>query len=223
MHKFTLFTILLSVITVSIVIDIVVNGYSLSNDYVPEKNQAVEEILEKTIAPAEKTDPIEASTAATKGEETNDEVALYSLADANLVDEVLLQEIGIERGIVKEVSNDQLYLQAIELPENVKNRLKIANLFDFEKYLGTMYGLRFQNLEQTEQFYSYLKAKALAVTGASIRETNTFGDASFYFNQASKTKTAFVAVRIGSNIYGFEYPHSSHQAFKDLSAALVTN
>jgi len=217
MHKFTLFTILLSIITISIVIDIVVNGYSLSSDYVPEKEEVIVEKMQSEDKENSTVEPAETETT------TDDSVDLYSFTEIETFDEVLLKNIGIERGIVKEAPQDKLYLQAIHLPKEAKNRIKIVNLFDFEEYLGTMYALQFQDTDEAEKFYSDLKVKSLTIAGANIRETDTFGDASFYFNQIGKTKTAFSTVRIGSSVYGFEYPHKSHQIFKDLSKELSDN
>ncbi|MDP4007574.1 MAG: hypothetical protein Q8P68_00095 [Candidatus Peregrinibacteria bacterium] len=223
MHKFTLFTVLLSIITVSIVIDIVVNGYSLSNDYVPTDDGIVTETAIDEKTPIVEEDVINPMP---EGGEENDgnadeTISLFSFADKDAITADILTKIGIENGKVKQILIDKPFLQAISLPENVKNRLEIVNLFDFEEYLGTIYALHFGSLKDAEQFYSDLKAEALEIDGADVRETNTFGDLSFYLNQEGKTKTAFSTARIGSDIYGFEYPHKSHQIFKDLSSALA--
>lgn len=217
MHKFTLFTVILSIITVSVVIDMIVNGYSLSRDYVPEKVETGEVInaadLPKKIAsPSEKAMKVPA--------ESEENISLYGFIDKETITVDLLTEIGVKDGKIKAVNTTKPFLQAISLPENAKNRLKVVNLFDFEEYLGTMYALNFLNTKDAEQFYSDIKAESLKIDGIEIRETNTFGDASFYLNQQGKTKTAFATVRIGADIYGFEYPHGSHQMFKDLAAKL---
>lgn len=212
------------------VIDMIVNGYSLSKDYVPQRVETGEVInaadLPKKIAsPSEKpmkvAIPTDAKPAApVKSAESEETISLYGFVDKETITVDLLTGVGVKDGKIKAVNTDKPFLQAISLPENAKNRLKVVNLFDFEEYLGTIYALNFLNTKEAGQFYSDLKAESLKISGIEIRETNTFGDASFYLNQEGKTKTAFVTVRIGADIYGFEYPHGSHQMFKDLAEKL---
>ncbi|MBT6068990.1 hypothetical protein HOG48_04505 [Candidatus Peregrinibacteria bacterium] len=222
MHKFTVFTVILSIITISVVVDIVVNGYSISDDYIPEASEV--EVIDSSDLADRLTNGV-VEEIAVKAEEKivlEPEIEVEKTDEENTNSKItkeLLQAIGAEKGIVKN-SPEKPYLQAIELEENVKNSLEIVNLFDFEEYLGTMYELNFETKVEAEQLYSDLKTQSIAVEGASIRETDSFGEQSFYFNQEGKTKTAFVTLRIGANIYGFEYPHKSHQFFKDLGKEL---
>jgi hypothetical protein len=225
MHKFTVFTVILSIITISVVVDIVVNGYSISKDYIPEASE-VEVIDSSDLANhlADKAGEEVALEAEEKivlipEEEVVEEAGEVVINTGSTITEDLLKAVGAEKGIIKN-SPEKPYLQAVELEGNVKNSLKIVNLFDFEEYLGTIYELNFGSQTEAEQFYSDLKAQSIAVEGANIRETDSFGEQSFYFNQEGKTKTAFVTLRIGANIYGFEYPHKSHQIFKDLGKGL---
>ena len=81
MHKFTLFTILLSIITISIVIDIVVNGYSLSSDYVPEKEEVIVEKMQSEDKENSTVEPAETETT------TDDSVDLYSFTEIETFDE----------------------------------------------------------------------------------------------------------------------------------------
>ena len=239
MHKFTLFTVILSIITVSIVIDIVANGYSLSKDYIPPKDQSTSEFVDDTelkdkiVTPEERSGikiPVDKSEAtasdmptdaAATGNTTDGTVSLFSSAENDAITPELLAKVGIKDGKVKTSSADKPFLQAITFEKNIKTGLKVVNIFDFEEYLGTIYALHFGTIEDSKKFYSDLKTESLALSGADIRETNTFGDASFYLNQEGKTKTAFSVVRIGADIYGFEYPHSSHQIFKDIASQLI--
>lgn len=220
MHKFTLFTVILSIITVSVVIDMIVNGYSLSKDYVPQRVESGE-VINAADLPKKITSPSEKDAKPAKPVESKENISLYGFIDKETITVDLLTEVGVKDGKIKAVNTTKPFLQAISLPENAKNSLKVVNLFDFEEYLGTMYALNFLNTKDAEQFYSDIKAESLKIDGIEIRETNTFGDASFYLNQEGKTKTAFATVRIGADIYGFEYPHGSHQMFKDLAAKLV--
>lgn len=241
MHKFTLFTVILSIVTISIVVDIVVNGYSISQDYVPERSsevfeasdlsdlQASPEDVKNKIEEGITEEDVEEGTLAVNTEDSGETEEIVdneplgaselSFDDKEIINVALLQALGVENGAVKD-SAPKPYLQAIEFEESLKNRLKIVNLFDFEEYLGTIYALHFQTEEEAQQFYSDLKAKSIAVEGANIREADVFGDQSFYFNQEGKTKTAFSTVRLGASIYGFEYPHRSHQFFKELNEVL---
>ena len=230
MHKFTIFTVILSIITISIVVDIVINGYSISQDYVPEKQvsildssdlegKTVTELGDTEIPETTEEESIEPDAAKEADEGVN--IHPEGLTEGETtINQTLLETVGLEQGSIKNAP-EKPFLQAIELEETLKNSLKIVNLFDFEEYLGTIYELQFSSDSDARTVYSDIKAQAVTVQGAHIRETNAFGEEAFYFNQAEKTKTAFVTLRMGTHVYGFEYPHRSHQFFKDLSAAMI--
>lgn len=214
MHKFTIFTVLVSIITVAIIFDVVMNGYSVPNDFVPEPE------TEREVVTAGNLKTLKVEEVNEQPATNNSEV--YSVASMIIPTSELLKAIGIEKGEVRDAGNKQVFLQSIELDENISKNMNTVNLFDFEEYLGTIYSLGFSNVEDSEQVYSSLKVMAMEVQGSEVRETNTFGQKSFYVNQEGKTKTAFSVVKIGTNLYGFEYPHKSHQIFKNISQQFVT-
>lgn len=230
MHKFTLFTVILSIITVSIVIDIIINGYSLPENYIPtaERSETVAPSpirVATTAQPPGEAIPTQIAPAVTSPDEAIQEVLSPAIAlpfdtASDLITPAFLAELGLKQGTVRPATNKPLYLQALTLDEKMQKTLKVVNIFDFEEYLGTIYALRFETAKEAMSAYSELKTMALALPRTNIKETNTFGDASFYLNQEGKTKTAFSTARIGSHVYGLEYPHKSHQFFKNISEKL---
>ena len=60
-------------------------------------------------------------------------------------------------------------------------------------------------------------AEGLDVT---VNETNEFAQGSFYLNDVRRSEVAFLAVRVGSMIYGFSYPKEYHSQVKNLVTLL---
>ena len=117
MHKFTVFTVILSIITISVVVDIVVNGYSISDDYIPEASEV--EVIDSSDLADRLTNGV-VEEIAVKAEEKivlEPEIEVEKTDEENTNSKItkeLLQAIGAEKGIVKN-SPEKPYLQAIEL------------------------------------------------------------------------------------------------------------
>lgn len=249
MHKFTLITILLTLTIIAITIDVLFNGYKVPKDYIPEhaidavsvedirvkanEKSLKESIVTDTITIPETLSENSPSTKIiedvktisdgydTNGAETSVLKSIIEYRSENSLPTVeLLKESGLDEPVLKSPAQSDFMLQVIPLNEEWKKNIKVANLFDFERYLGTMYALQTTQDNSAKKLYSDLKALCLTLEDVTVKEVNAMGDQSFYVNQIGKSKTAFSIVRVGTYVYGLEYPHSSHTIMKSVIMTL---
>jgi hypothetical protein len=104
--------------------------------------------------------------------------------------------------------------------------ISIGDLFDVEMdktivrteetlYAKT-YVMRMGPNSNVNDVYNVLKIRADELLNTEINETNEFGVTSFYMNDARRSGTSFLIVRIDKYIYGFSYPKDFHSQIKNL-------
>jgi hypothetical protein len=70
-----------------------------------------------------------------------------------------------------------------------------------------------------DEIYRVIKTRAADGLEIEVNETNDYGMASFFMNDARRPNVAFLTVKINSLVYGFSYPKQYHPQIK----ALVSN
>ena len=83
--------------------------------------------------------------------------------------------------------------------------------------LAKGYVFKVGSLSSVNEVYEVLKVRAAQGLDSEINETNEFGDASFYMNDARRTDVAFLVFRVSGLIYGFSYPKEYHPQIKNLA------
>ncbi|QQR54917.1 hypothetical protein IPG41_07125 [Candidatus Peregrinibacteria bacterium] len=199
MQKFTVFSLLLSLVVVLATVDVLFHDY-LGEDPAVEENQTVEEIPEPLD-----TEPVE------------EEVELQEEKSPSWITGDLLTQAGFTLPVVKEALFSGLIFQIIPFSDASQSQLSQLNFFDGERYVGSFYEIVYPT--DTGSFQAYLTlreaAKALPDLG-TVNEVNMYGDASFYFNHKSKVKTVHMVALYGKRIYGFEYAQTEHEKMKKL-------
>ncbi len=190
MHKFTIFTLLFSVTIVAIIADLIFNNYlDKPLNQTPKKAETIveEEVAEPTAPPIQEEEPIESTIT------TN-----------------LLSGAGFLNSVLETVPFSGKLFQIIE-PAGVdpQNIFKI-NIFEDKDFAATTYEIPFPEAKGAKELYSYLKTQISAIPEATINESNSFGEQSFYLNIASEKKTVFLVVQLKNSVFAFEYPHKSH-------------
>lgn len=230
MHKFTLFTILLSVVVVLVVADLVINDF-WGNDFAQETDsETTAEAVVDTETPL--TDPLEDPIAFTDPEDRGDEEPTDSTNDEETPTEdtplestpseetptatpVLVDSLLLDAGFTEPSLTTQAYDGLIfgfwdtevALQDNVVFQHK---LFQGEDYLATFYEIQTDSEVALFEAYETLRSLALSSTNGEINENNAYGDASFYFNHLTKTNTVFLVFQKSSSVYAFEYPPTAH-------------
>lgn len=223
MHKFTIFTILLSVVVVFIVADLVVSDY-WGDDFASEEQLAQneessevipEEVVEPELrgdeeAPGEET-PIDETPAA---EETPiiEEVAFTTI----VTQELLLQAGFTDSQVTTELYSDLIY-GFWEVTESFSEFVVLQHkLFQGAEYVGTIYEIQTPTEVDHFEAYEVLRERATTSTSGTINENNSYGDASFYFNHTTKTNTVFLTISKNQTVYALEYATSGHAKMRAL-------
>jgi len=131
------------------------------------------------------------------------------------IDETVLTSIKIDKPSIKKIDfNGKLF---DFIPVEYKNEeVPTQNIFSGESFIGTDYEFHFKTPIDAETAYAKLKNSANTIDFVEVNENNAFGEKSFYMNNQNKQNTVFVIVKINTDIYGFQYPHSSHSIFKSI-------
>ena len=207
MQKFTIFSILISISIVLIVGDIV------SHDYLGESDAEESVNLEETFEIIDEEVDAESDDVDEEVELSSDEFSM-ELLDVNMSEEMLLKA-GFQDPILKESIFSGLVFQFITFSDQTTAFIHQWNVFEGENYIGAFYEMKYPT--DTGAFQGYLalreRATGLFEIGA-VNEVSNYGDASFYFNHLTKTKTVHVIIRKGSDIYAFEYAYVNHDIMK---------
>jgi len=213
MQKFTVFSILLSISVVLIIGDIIF--YDYLNLASPDSSS--EEVLPVPIEAQETQETIEPEAIEPEAIEEDPSVDLFedpAVLQSTLEPEIFIQA-GFLKSVLKETSFSGLIFQFIPFSDQSEAFIYQWNLFDGEKYIGSIYEIKYPT--ETDSFQGYLAARERAMGLKDLGETNevnNYGDASFYFNHKTKTKTVHLLMRSGKNLYGFEYGQAYHETMK---------
>jgi hypothetical protein len=225
MHKFTIFTILLSVIVVFVVAELVVNDY-MGDDFVAE------EVTEEVVDPEMRGDEEEVGEEAPDEEETPEEVSVEEISveeviveeepsfEALLTDEVLTSTT-ITEPVLTTAFYDGLVFGFWDTSEEFTELVVLKHkLFDGATYMGSIFEIQPGSAIDLFTAYETLRSVSEASDTGEINENNAYGDASFYFNHATKTNMVFLVVRLSDVIYSLEYSPTYHGQMRSLIEVL---
>lgn len=232
MHKFTIFTILLSVCVVLIVADLVLHDYwgedFASQDAITEQTTPDETSLDETspdeTVPDETTpDEIAITDPELYGDEEDNpsEIGTETALKPTLT-QALTADLGLTEPILETESYTGLIYGFWDLSASLNGATVLRHkLFDGTTFLGSIYEI--QAATDVDLFSLYEALRTLASTSGTgtINENNAYGEASFYFNHSVKTNTVFLTVRTQKAIYAFEYAPSAHVQMKKLISLLM--
>lgn len=212
MQKFTVFSIILSLVVVLAVADV------LSHDYLNGATTPVPVTTE--TAPVEVTEPLSTDTPLTLPA-TDSAVQLQEVSSSLTTD--VFQEAGFVSPTLKGTPFSGLVFQFLPFSDQADADVFQSNLFDGPTYVGTIYEIHYSTDTGGFQGYLTLREEASGLTDiGTVNEANNYGDASFYFNHKTKVKTVHLLIRSGSTLYGFEYAQSAHEKMKNVFDILKT-
>lgn len=224
MHKFTIFTIILSVMVIMVVADLVLN------DYMGNSQMALEEstpVVGSVVDPELRGD--EGEAVVTDDVETvviDDETENSDLVDSEFVSDVVLDEMPVPVGLITpeliasfnlleprletEIYDGLLY-GFWEMTDDFSNFTILEHkIFDGPNFMASLYEIQGENEIQAFAAYEALRQIALTSPLGDLNENNSYGDASFYFNHSTKMNTVYMIVRKGLGVYAFQYGHDVH-------------
>lgn len=244
MRKFTVFTVLLTVVVV------VVAGQILVDEYLPnfgkDVSGEISVILPDSVsveggrtffgADLEKDGEItfeddfnevpasspQEPSSRSPGEpvdfEDLSQVASYSggiVGNMSLREEQI-KSAGFVGGYIEPEDHDNLLFKTVSVDDIDDVKMEKFAIRTADRFLAKVYVFRVGISTNVRDVYQLLKFKASQGIGVQINETNEFGISSFYMNDSRRTGVAFLTVRIGSAIYSFSYPHEYHSQIKNL-------
>ncbi len=216
MQKFTVFSIILSFSLILMIGDLVFHDYlnrDGAEDVVIEEETLMEEAPATEPELSEATEPEESPVL--QSEEETIVIPETAISDS------LFTQAGFLDPILKDTIFSGLVFQFISFSDQTDAFVYQWNLFDGESYVGSIYEMVYPTETGSFQGYLALRERATALTDlGTVNEVNNYGEASFYFNHKTKTKTVHLIIRKGAKIFAFEYGQASHETMKKVFGLL---
>lgn len=232
MHKFTIFTILLSIIVIFVVAELVLNDYT-GDDFAKQDPEVKEQIADEAI-PIE--EPITVTDTEIRGDEeiipVSDEAPVATEEEsAPTFEASLTQDIATQAGALQETPMTDIIVTTSPYDGLIYGfwdtstafadlTVLTHKLFNGATYLGTIYEIQPGSAIDLFTTYETLKTIANESDTGVLNENNSYGQASFYFNHTTKTNTVFLVLRQNDMIYALEYSHSAHPFMRTLIDSL---
>lgn len=89
--------------------------------------------------------------------------------------------------------------------------------------IGTAYEFELKDQREARRLYTDIKQKATAISEIDVNETNQFGQSSFYINHRAKVNEVFTVVTVTNFVYAFAYDKELHESFKPFFGLLSEN
>lgn len=209
MHKFTIFTILLSAIVVLIVADVVLNDY-WGEDFASET--VLEEEISSNWVTTEVVNP------ESRGDDDESPVPELSIPEASsIITSELLVEAGLTTPDLITEPYDGLIYGFWDVAEAFADwTVWRHKIFVAANYVGSIYEVRTPTEVDVFEAYQTLLDLAVESESGEFNETNAYGEGSFYLNHSSKTNTVFLVLYKNGSVYAFEYSPSYHVQIRSL-------
>lgn len=203
MHKFTVFSIILSLSVLLILGDVLLHDYLNPANY-PGNN------------PVEETASSDESLFAEEEGVTLTEDKSF---DVVYLDVALREEIFFSSGFIAPVLKETLFsglvFQFIPFSDQTDALIYQVNLFEGENFIGSFTEMTYPSEIGSLQGYLTLLERAEELDDiGEVNPVDNHGDSSFYFNHKNKTKTVHYVMRSGSKVYAFEYGFAHHPLMK---------
>lgn len=247
MQKFTIFTIIFSVIVVSITTELVIQDYlqklyppagtlqanTLSDDFgvyyedetpepkTEEEAQVVEE--EPDTEPTEeelqdRTEKVKEILDRRRGVVEEDE---STSNNGSVRVRTLLPALTIEGVKLIDLDYPGKMFQIIDTATVEASNIAYGVFQTNQGTIGSMYELKFRNEIKAEEGFNIIRLQAEDFEGIETNKTDQFGESSFYVNNVVKVNDVFVIFHQDNYIYAFAYKKDFHEVFKAFFAVLV--
>jgi hypothetical protein len=244
MQKFTIFTIIFSVLIITITAELVVQDYlqklypnpealqsnalNANNfeDYLdtntdePENLKSrVEELLDSEPTDDEQEDSVSPlQELSNELNQTDSEQDLLPSAVSVRV-ETLLPALDIDSVQYAEKEYLNKLFQLIDTTKMPIDRSAYGLFTVNGTTIGSVYEYRGKTELDAEAIYSQIKADSDAYPEITVNETNQFGESSFYINHIVKVGEVFVVFQKDNYVYAFAYKKDLHDKFREFFAS----
>ncbi|MCC7197047.1 hypothetical protein IT413_02505 [Candidatus Peregrinibacteria bacterium] len=207
MSKFTLFTLFLCTMIMVVVAEMLVNDYVDTPNSVKQFQASVLQTME-VADPTGGTDS-KAKSGGTVNEKPDPNLSYLSFG--------LVQSAGFEDTALQRIPFNGILFETIDLRDFKSVDVISNNFLEHNRtQIGTMNEFHAQSRDLADEIFNYLKEKSGKLIGASVNETNTFGERSFYINFLELKDNAFLVVKQGENVYALTYKKGEHSNVQSL-------
>jgi hypothetical protein len=227
MQKFTIFTVILSVIIITIIAELVVQDY-LQKVYSPlvQTNTLGTSNFDDFIAPfadkaeedtgtQELADRIKELIPST----TNNSIEVVA---SKPFDEIikLAPALQIPNLAFEQVTYENRLFQLIDTTSLNLSGAAAADINVGSAAIGSSYELKSRTPVDAEKNFDEIRILANSFPSIDTNQTNQFGDRSFYINHLVKVGEVFLVVQQDAVIYAFSYKKEYHETFKTFFGVL---
>lgn len=145
-----------------------------------------------------------------------------SVSKSYLSDSLITNSGFTGASIEAEVYDNTLY-KNIDLADLKGIKVEKYNVTDNTNSFAKVYVISFDGTTTLEDTYNVIKLRAGQLSDVQLNETNEFGLGSFYMNDVRRSGVAFLTVKIADKIYGFSYPKQYHPQIKNLVSLLLVD
>lgn len=233
MQKFTIFTVFLAIIVLSLVLELGKEDSSKNEDlltnvlkedtYGEQEFKSDSEMLlaiehNRPSAKEEvKSEPVKEEQ---KVEEKKDEpVIVEKIVEPSFL-EALIKDVNPAFTFKTEPFSGKVF-QLLDISEVSLESATQGNLKNGEALEGVIYELKALDEVMAAEVYQLIKQKTIEYNEISVNETNKYGDGSFYINHVQKPNEVFLTIRIKNKIYAFAYSRPSHENIVKLISLLT--
>lgn len=235
-QKSTIFLIALTVVTLSVTAKIafdsqvkngwanVLQGQDQSEIVVPEDQSPVSPV-ETYESPVKTTDSssIPASTTASNSTLKPTEVQKL-LEDIKLSMEKItndqVQTAGFKNAKIEKSEFQGRVFQSVDMSDIANARSGEFKIADNANVYALAVEMQFQTSLEATDVYSLSMKRMQGMPGISAKETNQFGDNSFFMNDPKRLSYAFLVVKKENHVYFYTYPKTNHEFIKNLISLL---
>lgn len=179
------------------------------------ENQSIEQILGEELSQNEVDSGSAGELSDVEGTFTEETVNTeVNSVPKGTIDASVLKASGFPDADLVSASFDGSIFQSVDVAD-LNLGIKKEYVASKNEVFGAVYTFSVDSDTQNE-LYKVLRDRAAFGASVEVNETNTFGDNSFYMNDARRETTAFLAVRVENKFYCFAYPKKFHSYFKVL-------
>jgi len=219
MQKFTIFTVIFSVILLILVAELLTNDYFNNDDgdnYAASLFSA-DLLNDPTAEFAEEFEGIVRD----KVKSTSDALPkINPLSGKKHLDTDFLKQGGFIVPRIDEDDYNGKFFDFINLSDVGISDVVKGLIYENSELSGIYYEARQENISTAKEVYTIIKEKAKRDIDFSVNETDSYGDNSFYINQVNNKDKVYLVVRIRNYVYGFNYPEDNHQKYSNLTKIL---
>lgn len=225
MQKFTIFTVFLAIIVLSLVLELGSGDSGKGEDFLTnvlkeetygEKEFKSDSEMLLSAEEEVKSEPVKEEQ---KVEEKKDEPVIEETVEPSFL-EALIKDVNPAFTFKTEPFSGKVF-QLLDISEVSLESAIQGNLKNGEALEGVIYELKALDEVMAAEIYQLIKQKTIEYNEISVNETNKYGDGSFYINHVQKPNEVFLTIRIKNKIYAFAYSRPSHENIVKLISLLT--